>query len=316
MAKELVTFLDIHNSVFEKTNMNASSADASNMVNRIINEKYIDVAQIGRWRWLLAAGATTIPQVYSTGLVTIGAGSATIIGNASVSFGASVVGRKVFLTSQNELYTISSRSSATRLILTENYAGTALSGVSYKIFQDTYRLPADCEEVVDVYHNPPSGPRVIKGIDKRTLFNLRSRSLDTNNYANFWTHDIETSSGTRTIGIYPSGRDDKQYKLRYEYIKRPTSLAATNDKPLMPVSYRSVLMWSTVSDIFMTQGNMTRARWAENMYQTKLREMRKDWEVTDRRPRLKVAGNYGRRGRLSPARYDLGSAWENDEWDN
>lgn len=315
MAFELVTYKDIRDSIMETANLNKSSSEASNNVLRLINERYVDIAQLTRWRWLQTAGATVVPMVYNTGTVTLTDGSATVVG-ASVSWASSVVGRKMALLGQNELYTILSRSSATRVILTENFAGTTDSAGEYRIIQDTFTMPATCEEVVDVYHFPPGigRARTISPISQREMLNFKMRQNAADYFAVSWTHENSTSSGTRKIGVWPGSKTDAPYRLRTEYIRKVTSLAASTDQPLMPVTYRSAIKWGALADIYLQQGNIKRSQWAEQKYQLKINEMKKDWETTDRRIKFVAQNNRFRNRLVTPSNYDLGSAWETDSW--
>jgi hypothetical protein len=315
MAQQLVTFKDIRDSVLETANLNKSSSEASNMTLRFINERYNDIAQMTRWRWLQKSSSTIVPQVYETGTVTINPLSATLVGSG-VSWAASVVGRKVLFTSVNELYTISSRSSATRVVLTETYAGASLAAVEYRIIQDVITSATDCEEVIDVYHFPPGigRARVMQPVSQRELLNVRMRNNMGDYFPAVWTHENSTTTGTRKIGIWPGSKTDAPYRLRYEYIQKVTSLSATGDVPLMPITYRSALKWGALADIFVQQGNMQRAQWAEQKYMMKVQEMKKDYETTDRSIRFIAPNNRVKERRISPANFDLGSAWETDTW--
>jgi hypothetical protein len=82
----------------------------------------------------------------------------------------------------------------------------------------------------------------------------------------------------------------------------------------MPITYRSALKWGALADIFVQQGNMQRAQWAEQKYMMKVQEMKKDYETTDRSIRFIAPNNRVKERRISPANFDLGSAWETDTW--
>lgn len=317
MARELKTLSDIHSSVFEKAQLNSSASEASNIILRLINENYIDISQLHRWRWLQASSSTVVPKVYNTGAVTVSNASATVVGNASVSFTATMVGRKIHFDSESETYQILSRSSATRIILTEAYRGAAISSGAFSIYQDKYNLASDCEELLDVYYYPPSINRakVLRPITNRQMINHRLTSRVVESRADSFTHGNITSTGTRTVEIWPPADSTNDYRIRYEYIKRITSLSAATQEPFMPITYRSSIMWGTLADIFMREGHTERMRWAEAKKNQKINEMRKDWETTDRRPRLRFAHNNTRRAVVSPARFDLGRAFDTDTWE-
>lgn len=316
MAKELKTLLDIHTSVFEKTQLNQNATEASNMVLRLINENYVDISQLHRWRWLQSSSSTVAPKIYKTGSVTIANAAATVVGSASVSFTASMVGRKLRLDEGNETYTIASRVSATRITLTASYRGAAVSSGAFRIYQDQYNMASDCEEVMDIYHYDPllRRARIMEPMDNRMMINYQLGSNLIELKGHHWTHGNPTSSGTRTVIVWPPGDADNDFRLRVEYIKRVTSLSASTDQPLMPITYRSAIMWGAVADLFMREGMEERMKWAEQKKNAKIFEMKQDGEITDRRPRLMFAHNHRRTRLISPGTYDLGKAWETDSW--
>lgn len=317
MAFELKTLSDIHASVFEKSQLNESSTAASNLVTRLINERYVDISQLCRWRWLQSTSSTVVPAMYNTGSVTISNASATAVGSG-VNFTASMVGRKLHLESENDVYTIASRTSATRVILDASYRGTAISGGSFRIYRNNYTLPVDCEELIDVYYFPLNGGRLrtLAPINQRQMLNVRLGTRISQGKAEGFSHGNQTSSGTRVLEIWPPA-DTVDYRIRFDYSKKVTSLSATSDQPLMPVTYRSSIMWGALADLFMREGNTTRMEWAERKMRDKVNEMRKDWETTDRRPTLKYVHTQLRSTRPSGARYDLGgAAFDYDTFEN
>lgn len=266
-----------------------------------------------RWRWLESSGATRIPTVYSTGTVDVAANAATVVG-ASVSFATGVAGRKIRLGIDNSEYTIQTRSSATRLVLSASYRGDAISDGAYSIYQDTYYLPIDCEEVVDVYRYQPSniGRSPLEPITKRQWLDMKLRTPFNQDFAYRWTHANYSSGGTRQFHIWPAGHASRDYRIHYEYIKQITTLSATGDKPLMPLTYRPAIAYGALEKIFVQQGLMQRAAWARKEYDTKVAKMITDGETTDRRVELHHRGGFsvrpGRRGR----RYDI----DTDTWND
>lgn len=316
MALELKTLSDIHTSIFEKAQLTQTNTEASNLVLRLINENYTDIAQLHRWRWLQSTNSTVVPTVYQTGTITVSNGAATVVGSG-VSFTASMVNRKIHLDSENDTYLIASRVSATRIILDASYRGTALSGAAFRIYQDSYKLATDCEELLDVYYYPRGAFSLQpQPITNRQMINMRSSSRFMAGKVKRWTHGNQTTSGTRVLEIWPPADNTVDYRLRYDYIKRVTQLSAATQQPLMPVTYRSAIMWGALSDLFMREGHVQRMNWAQQKKMDKVNEMRKDWEVTDRRPRLMFAHDHFRARRVSPARFDLGTAFDDDTWGN
>lgn len=88
---------------------------------------------------------TTIAP-YETGTITITDGSKTVTGSGT-TFTAAMVNRKIRFASQTGYYRISAFVSTTELTLEAPYSGDSLSGETYSIFKDEYKLAAD----VDTY---------------------------------------------------------------------------------------------------------------------------------------------------------------------
>lgn len=315
MAQQLVTYKDLHDYCMEEANLNTSDTNASNRVNRLINIVYEDVSMQERWRWLEKAGSTVVPTLYKTGSVSISNNSATLTGNASVSFASSMVGRHVFLEGESAEYKISSVTDATNLVFTEVYRGPDISAGAYRIYQREYLLDTDCEEVFNVYHTQSNNLRykTRKALDRQTMLNYQLSTPSRESFAEYWTHGDWTTSGTRRLEVWPPGDTTQDYRLRYKYVRRISSLSATSDVPLMPRTYRSVLAYGALQQIFIQQGNVQRAAWAQQMYQRKLDGMLNDLEVTDRSLTLKTQWK-GRRRTISPVTHDLGSAFDDDSW--
>lgn len=315
MAQELKTFKDIHDYVVEEANLNSSDSTASNRINRLINMTNNDIAIRHRWRWLERSTSTVVPAVHKPGSITISNGEATVVGNATVAFAASLVGRKIQFTTDQSVTEIASVVSATRLTLTATYRGDDISSGGYRIYQDEYSLPVTADEAIDVYHyqSPLSRRPTLKPITRRQMHNYSLRFHSHEHYAVHWTHDQSTTSGTRKVRIWPPGFT-QDYRLEIDYTRTVNSLSATGDEPLMPVNYRSVLAYGALEQEFIQQGIVQRAGWAKGMYNQKLENMRDDWETTDRRPRLLPVWKQGRTRVVTTGRFDLGPYFDTDTY--
>lgn len=314
----LSTFADIHNSVLEKAQISANSVSASNFVNRMINERYEDVVGRYCYRWLESSSSTVVPKVYKAGSVTVANGAATVVGSATVSFTSSMVGRVIYFDTVNARYEIASRVSATRVLLTASYRGTAISAGAYRVYRDTYKTAIDCEDVIDVFPpgRNPYGSKSLKTFTSRQMLDAQLGRPTLEDFAHFWSHGQTTTSGTRRLIIWPGAHSDQDYRLNYYYNRKVTALTASSQTPIIPERYRSVLMWGALSDVLFREGQDQKAARAEAKFQEKLEELRRDTENTDRRTRLRVAWNFSRERLPSPARYDLGTAWDDDTWRN
>ena len=100
-----------------------------------------------RWDWTFLMEWTFFTTVapVSAGTVSINTGATAVTGSGT-TFTAAMVGRKIRFGSEQAYYTIASRSSDTAIVLDQPYQGSAnLSGSTYSLYQDEYRLAADLD---------------------------------------------------------------------------------------------------------------------------------------------------------------------------
>ena len=97
---------------------------------------------------------TTLAE-FTTGTVTATNGDKTIAHSAT-GFTAVMVGRKFKTAEDDTIYTIAYRASTSSLELDQDYVGTGGSGLSFSIYEDTYDLPPDFQELISI--TSPVGP--------------------------------------------------------------------------------------------------------------------------------------------------------------
>src|SRR3990167_3310736 len=97
-------------------------------------------------QYLMTEGFFTTVAPYETGTVTATAESTTITGSGT-TFTAAMVGRKIRIGSDQAYYRIKTFTSTTEVILEAPYGGTTVSGETYSIYKDEYRLSPD----LDIY---------------------------------------------------------------------------------------------------------------------------------------------------------------------
>lgn len=117
---------------------------------RGLQELLFRYASAWPWPHYRARGTIATINDYSTGTVDVTNGSTTVsAGDSAPSFPAAAGGRKIRFSSQQAWYDILTRDSATQLTLTQAYQGTTLDEGTYTIFQDEYRLAANCQRPLD-----------------------------------------------------------------------------------------------------------------------------------------------------------------------
>ena len=106
------------------------------------------------WPHYRDRGVVQLVNDHTTGNVNVTNGSTTVSAGASApSFPASITtsaGRKFRVGSSETWYDILTRDSASQLTLRAPYQGDTATDQSYLIYQDVYRLQANCERLLDL----------------------------------------------------------------------------------------------------------------------------------------------------------------------
>lgn len=117
--------------------------------------------------YLMTDGSITTVAPYTTGTVTVTNNSKTVTGSGT-TFTSAMVGRKFRVDSENAYYRIGAYVSATEITLEVVYQGDTDSALTYSIYKDEYRLPAD----LDVY-------KLLRQIENnRSIIDLEQTAFD------------------------------------------------------------------------------------------------------------------------------------------
>ena len=118
--------------------------------------------------WMTKTFRFSTVDEFTTGTVTATNGDKTIAHSAT-GFTAAMVGRK-FKTDEDEtVYTIAYRTSTSSLELDQAYVGTGGSSLSFRIFEDTYDLPPDFQELISIT-SPVSPSKGLKQIPASEMY--------------------------------------------------------------------------------------------------------------------------------------------------
>lgn len=99
----------------------------------------------GKWNSNYREGWLPLAALYSDGTITATQNSNTVTG-ASTAWTSTMAGRKMLMP-DGAYYKIASVASTTSIILTQPYQGSTLSGQSYSIWKDEYRLYPEVYEI-------------------------------------------------------------------------------------------------------------------------------------------------------------------------
>jgi hypothetical protein len=299
MAYELVTFLDLQNSIRETLGIQVGDSVALNKIKRVINEVYLDeVVPFDNWKWLRAKKDLTVAPYISTGTVSVTEDSATVTLSSAPT--NSVAGYWFSVEGQNEIYEISAHTAATTTVtLTAPYTGDTDTGLSYRIWTNSTSLPADCAETIQIKHDFRSEPLEAVGVQKMGQISALYPKQEAR--PDYYT-TLDDTESTRAILIYPAVYPDRQ-TLHLEYLKTVEALDLDADEPLIPVRDRIVIKYGALSRLWASLGrNPEEAASNDGLYQRKLTKMSGKLEDSVDYPQMKVSKIYmaRKRGAIRP----------------
>ncbi len=286
---DLEDFIDIYTDVMNRLKVPTSDSTSLTRVKLWINERYRDIAIQRQWRWLYKEDNILIKAPETTGTATFTKDSATVSGTGTTFTNGSTA-YVIKADGSPEIYTISAIGGATSITLNDAFQDTTITGGTFKLYQDTYVLPTDVEDLVQVWHEHYQAPMAPVGLDNMRKAQLRFP--DAEGKAVAFTLVEDNSSGTRRMQIYP--RPDEQYLMHIKYIQRITRLSNDTDEPLIPKVYRSVLVYGACADLARYHNDQDVAAYYESKYADTVVRMANDTEITDSYPILKVPDKYRR----------------------
>ena len=94
--------------------------------------------------YLMSDGVLEMVAPYTTGTVTATQGSKTLTGSGT-TFTSAMVGRKIRVGDENTYYRIAAFVSTTEITLENNFVDDTEAGLSFSLYKDEYKLPADLD---------------------------------------------------------------------------------------------------------------------------------------------------------------------------
>lgn len=286
---DLEDFIDIYTDVMNRLKVPVADTTTLTRVKLWINERYRDIAIQRQWRWLYKEDNLLIKAPETTGTATFTKGSATVTGSGT-TFTNGTTSYVIKAAGSPEIYTISTVGSATSITLSDAFQDTTITAGSFTLYQDTYALPSDVEDLIQVWHEHYQAPMTAVGLDKMRKAQLKFP--DAEGKAVAFTLAEDTTAGLRRMQIYP--RPDETYLMHIKYVRRITSLVENTDEPLIPEVYRSVLVYGACADLARYHNDQDVAAYYESKYADTVVRMANDTEITDSYPVLTVPDVYRR----------------------
>jgi len=266
---ELKSFDDIYNAVLEETQIQSADTTSLNRVKRDINMVYQDFISRARWKWLTRTLDYYRAAEYTTGTVSVTAGSRSVTLSTSLSDVRD--GYLFSVDGDLEVYRIQSHS-GTAVVLESAYAGSTSTAASFSIWTDRVPLPVDCSETIEVGHFHRSTP--LEGVGLQEMRRLELQHPKNANWPHYYTTE-RTKDGAPfdSIGSLPASvsRSSAGLVKTVVFASNVSSLLATGDR--IQVTGASddayltdsgrVLSVSTTTVTYITTTNLTEGSTAD-----------------------------------------------------
>ena len=245
-----------------------------------------ELYQHKRWTWRRLASQFTSQAPYTTGTVTVSAGSTAVVGTSTLWAGVTDYSTGQFYIQLNgEMHHVSSITDNTNLVLTAG-VDTAVSAATYGLYRSEVVLDSTLAELTAVGTQDHPNLRIVSPARARELF-------DGVGYQAYATHCSlgPLSSKVRTIDLFPFPSERRVYW--YEgYTDAPT-LVTTTDLGC-PDNFRDVVANLTLKRWFSARDfNPERASHAESAAARSL-NMLAERDAPDVAP-IPCRGVFGRR---------------------
>ena len=299
---------------------------------RFLNTAMADFEQ-EHWPWQERRAVILTKTPYTTGTVAVSNGGTAVTGTSTAWATADAFGQnnardldKITIGSVRDVYVISGTPTALALTLASRFTGSNVSAGTYAVFQDEYSLEADFDGFVDAPRFFDEA-RTITLIGPQEIYRKFARNATRRKPA--FAGLIQLGPGATVAGrprVLLAPAPDAAYTIPYRYWSRnravsttgtqAQNLTATGDEPIMPVKYRSGIVWRALELWFATrQKNPGLAADFKGRYIEVLARARQDTGKGQDRMRLVPAiAGYASRARFPYSRGGRGSDG-GTEWD-
>lgn len=195
-----------------------------------INTAYSRALDYGPWSALYVDSEFIIPEAYAIGTVDLTQNSTTVTGVGTVWI-SSFIGQQFLVNAAGPFYTIVDVTPGTTLTLDRPYGGETAMGQEYTIAQIYVTPPADFEGFVVVL-DPANNWKLRLNLPQEWL---DRRDAQRTYVASPW---VLAAAGYNTSGrpryeLWP--RQEVAASYPYRYIKRPSLMSASSDRPIRPL---------------------------------------------------------------------------------
>jgi len=326
---QVTTFSDLYMELLNRTRSDTTTTATIEQAKRYINTGMMDM-HIGfgeKFPWAERNAVLHTHPIYSTGVVVVTKGSATILGAGTAWTTANDLGQtnvraggKFKVAGSLETYEVASVGAAASMTLVDSYIGeTDITGLDYTYVEDEYDLASDFLRPIDLTRFT-DGPNPIDLIDRST-FRRRFPGYTTGvpRYASIV--DRAPSANTtprRRVRLYHV--PDKAYRIRYPYVTSnlvvssagtaQAQLSADADEPIVPLRYRHAIVAWGLYHWYRDKRDDPRSASAEAEYFSLISRISADDDIGSPKASIKPSqGSYRARARRrwagSRGRFDV-----------
>ena len=302
-------YTDLQNRVRVTTGVSATETQAKRYINTALVDVHVGTDYVFPWTERRAFLTTKAP--YSTGTLSVAAGSTTLTGsgtlwNTANTYGQNNlrVGSKLTIAGATDIYRVSAVSSDTAATLETRYvASSDASAEDYIAFEDEYALASDFLRPIDfaLFSTDWNIPLLDRGEFRR----LHTRANISGRPRVATVLDLSYSGSTtpvRKVRFYPY--PDQTYVIPYSYVTanlavtsagvEQFNLSSDTDEPMMPIRYRHVIVLHALKNWYRDKRDDVRSQEVAQEYAALMERMVSDHDMgTHNRARIQpVTGMY------------------------
>lgn len=211
-----------------------------------INSAYHRILASRNWKGLEIEAWLQTVDAYSTGTISVTLGSNAVTGTGT-TFTALMSTRKIRIDGRNEWYTFT-RVSGTTGTLDRNYEGDTDALATYRIYQDTYSLPAGCK-FIQVMENVRTGLKLTSR-NRSEMDDISASRLGFGE-PSIYSTDSDTPEASppvlHTVELYPAPEFAAGFPYTYQFNPNDFTGQNTSASPLPWVSDDAILAYTKAS---------------------------------------------------------------------
>lgn len=325
-------YTDLQNRVRVTTGVTATETIAKRLINTALQDIHVGTDYVFPWTERRAFITTHAP--YSTGTLSVAAGSTTLTGVGTLWNTANAynqnnlrVGAKITIAGGTDIYRIATVASDTSATLETRYVASAdASAAAYVSFDDEYAMASDFARPIDFQmFSPEWNMAIVNRQELRRTIHWSNQAGRPRVASILDLARSGTTAAVRKVRFYPY--PDQTYVIPYGYIStnlavsaagaEQVALSALTDEPLMPLRYRHCIVLHALVSWYRDKKDDVRSQEVKAEYVELMQRLTFDHDIgTHNRVRIQPnAGMY--RGaasrpytRRGGARYSLNNSFD------